>query len=180
MSAPVVQASLYVRWAEFASFRSDLADAGRKLLYQYGVGLAFLATSRADGGPRVHPMCPLLTEDELYGFIVPSPKRFDLRRDGRYALHSFPSDDNEDAFYIMGRAARVLDEMTEASLATQFAAERHMSEPPADLSTWQPYSFDIETCVLTQTTGHGDPKPRHTIWRATDGRKAVGGTLTGL
>jgi hypothetical protein len=180
MSAPVVQASLYVRWAEFASFRSDLADAGRKLLYQYGVGLAFLATSRADGGPRVHPMCPLLTEDELYGFIVPSPKRFDLRRDGRYALHSFPSDDNEDAFYITGRAARVLDEMTEASLATQFAAERHMSEPPADLSTWQLYSFDIETCVLTQTTGHGDPKPRHTIWRATDGRKAVGGTLTGL
>ena len=63
-----------------------------------------------------------------------------------------------------------MDEMTEASLATQFAAERHMSEPPADLSTWQLYAFDIETCLLTQTTGHGDPKPRHTIWRATASR----------
>jgi hypothetical protein len=38
-------------WAEFQRLRPDLAEAGRRLLYQFGVGLGFLATVRADGGP---------------------------------------------------------------------------------------------------------------------------------
>ena len=54
------------------------------LLYQFGVGLAFLATVRRDGGPRVHPMCPLIHQGGLYGFFVPGPKQADLHRDGRY------------------------------------------------------------------------------------------------
>jgi hypothetical protein len=54
-----------VRWGGFASRRPDLAEAGRALLYQYGVGLAFLGTTDRAGGPRVHPICPLLTDDEL-------------------------------------------------------------------------------------------------------------------
>lgn len=33
--------------------RADLAAAGSTLLYQHGVGLAFLATVRSDGGTRV-------------------------------------------------------------------------------------------------------------------------------
>ena len=76
-------------WAEFRHARPDLAEAGRRLLYQFGVGLAFLATVRPDGSPRLHPISPLLTNDALLGFIQPSPKRQDLHRDGRYALHSF-------------------------------------------------------------------------------------------
>src|SRR3954449_11613870 len=69
-------------WAELEAARPDLAAAGRALLYQVGVGLAFLGTVRRDGGPRLHPMCPLLTPDAMYAFIVPSPKQTDLRRDG--------------------------------------------------------------------------------------------------
>jgi hypothetical protein len=37
-------------WGEFALERPELAEAGRRMLYQFGVGLAFLATVRADGG----------------------------------------------------------------------------------------------------------------------------------
>lgn len=155
-----------MNWGEFASLRPDLADAGRGLLYQYGVGLAFLATTREDGGPRLHPMCPLLTDIGLYAFIVPSPKRLDLHRDGRYALHSFPADENEDAFYLVGRAEPVEDDDTTRALARQFAAERHRSEPPAELATWELFALDIEASLLTRTTGHGDPTPRHTIWHA--------------
>jgi hypothetical protein len=81
-------------------------------------------------------MCPLLTDSELYAFIVPSPKRDDLHRDGRYALHSFPADENEDAVYITGRAELISDEGTTKALARQFAAERGMTEPPPDLATW--------------------------------------------
>ena len=33
---------------------------GRRLLYQYGPGLGFLATVRRDGAPRLHPVCPVI------------------------------------------------------------------------------------------------------------------------
>jgi hypothetical protein len=159
---------LIVRWSEFATIRPDLAKAGRQLLYQYGVGLAFLATTRADGGPRLHPMCPVLTATELYAFIVPSPKRRDLHRDGRYALHAFPAEANEDAFYVTGRALPVTEEAVLRALATQYADERGLSEPPAEIASWELFAFDIESALLTRTTGHGDPSPIHIVWRAPD------------
>jgi hypothetical protein len=135
-------------------------------LYQYGVGLAFLATTREDGGPRVHPMCPLLTVDELYGFIVPSPKRRDLHRDGRFAMHSFPADANEDAFFLTGTAAPVEHPETMAALAGQFAEERRLSVPPPELGAWELFAFDVDSCLLTRTEGHGDPAPVHATWHA--------------
>jgi hypothetical protein len=153
-------------WGEFAAERPDLADAGRQLLYQFGVGLGFLATTRADGAPRVHPMCPLLTDDGLYAFIVPSPKRNDLHRDGRYAMHSFPADDNEDAFSVTGSAAQVVDSAVVEALTRRYLEEREMSEAPKAFSTWEPFEFSIASCLLTRTTGHGDSAPRHTTWHA--------------
>jgi hypothetical protein len=153
-------------WGDFASAEPALAHAGRALLYQYGVGLAFLATSRRDGAPRVHPMCPLLTDRELLAFIVPSPKRADLHRDGRYALHSFPADDNEDAFYVTGHVHLLSDPAAVTAAAEQFARERNEPEPPDASADWELFAFDIESCMLTTTTGHGDPAPRHRVWSA--------------
>ena len=62
-----------VTWGEFQQSQPRLADAGRALLYQFGVGLAFLGTVRGDGGPRVHPICPLIHRGGMYAFIVPGP-----------------------------------------------------------------------------------------------------------
>jgi hypothetical protein len=45
-------------WSEFEQADPTMAAAGRKLLYQFGIGLGYLATVRKDGGPRVHPICP--------------------------------------------------------------------------------------------------------------------------
>ena len=149
---------------EFAAARSDLADAGHALLYQYGVGLGFIATTRRDGGPRVHPMCPLLTEADLFAFIVPSPKRMYLHRDGRYALHSFPAEDNEDAFYVAGRAEVVTKPAVVQALATHYASERRLSSPPAEIDSWELFALGIRSCLLTRTSGHGDPAPRHEVW----------------
>jgi hypothetical protein len=153
-------------WSEFLAERPELAEAGRDLLYQHGVGLAFLGTVAADGGPRVHPMCPLLRESELFAFIVPSPKQSDLRRNGRYAMHSFPRPDNEDAFYISGRAHLVNDDSTRRALAEQFVDERSQLRvaPPSDSDAL--FSFDLSSCLLTRTTGHGDPAPNHVVWHA--------------
>ena len=36
-------------WTEFAAAEPSLAQAGADQLFQYGVGLAFLATLRMDG-----------------------------------------------------------------------------------------------------------------------------------
>lgn len=154
-----------VTWREFAAARPDLAEAGSGLLYQHGVGLAFLATTRADGGPRLHPVCPILTGDSVFAFIVPSPKQQDLLRDGRYALHSFPRPDNEDAFYFTGTAHLVPAKSVRKLLSRQFIEERSQFPvmPPADEDGL--FEFTLEGCLLTRTTGHGDPSPIHMVWR---------------
>jgi hypothetical protein len=151
-------------WGELAQRRPDLTEGGRQLLYQHGVGLAFLATIRPDTGPRLHPFCPLLADGGLYGFIIPSPKARDLRRDGRYAVHSFPTPDNEDAFYLAGRAAPVDDVTLRRRVGEQFVSERvEIGVPfPADDDLF--VEFSIDTCLLTRTTGFGDWSPRHEVW----------------
>jgi pyridoxine/pyridoxamine 5'-phosphate oxidase len=96
------------RWEEVASERPQMAEAGRALLYQFRVGLGYLATVRKDGGPRVHPVCPVIAKGGLYLFIGNhSPKLHDLLRDGRFALHSFPNPEVDDEFYVTGRVRRI-------------------------------------------------------------------------
>jgi hypothetical protein len=155
-----------VSWGGLHEVQPDLEAAGRALFYQFGVGLAFLATVRGDGGPRLHPMCPVLEGAELYAFLVPSPKRNDLHRDGRYAMHSFPTDDNEDAFSITGSATEVDDRAIRETVAARFLAERDWGEPPEGFDEQELFAFDVGSCLLTTTTGHGDPHPQHTVWRA--------------
>jgi hypothetical protein len=152
-------------WNEFVAARPDLAQAGRDLLYQFSVGLAFMATVKPDGGPRMHPMCPILTDTAMYAFITPSPKQSDLRHDGRYSLHSFPCPDNEDGFSVSGNARLVDDVQIRTALADQMIAEREMPIPrPTDVDLL--FEFLIDRCLLTRTKGHGDPAPDHTIWIA--------------
>ncbi len=118
-------------WQQFANARPELARLGASFLFEFDVGLAFLGTVRADGGPRVHPICPLVTADGLYAFIVPGPKLADLRRDSRYALHSetFPPPRQDDAFYVTGRITELDDPALRATLTKQFLAERNLEEP---------------------------------------------------
>jgi len=156
-------------WNEFRAAEPELAEAGRALLYQFGgVGLAFLGTVRADGGPRLHPMCPILRPDGLFGLLEPSPKLNDLRRDRRCALHSFPPAQNEDAFYVTGRVELPADPALREAVDRAFLAERHLDGPPPGFSEQTLVEFRIGTCLLTRTTGHGDWAPKHTVWRHRD------------
>jgi hypothetical protein len=103
----------------------------------------------------------------LYALIIPSPKRKDLLSDGRFALHTFPAEDNEDAFYMTGRAVPAAPSVR-ADLERQFRAERPQLDLPEDaLRDQQAFEFLIAGCLLTRTTGHGDPQPRHHKWQAT-------------
>src|SRR4051812_50208453 len=109
-------------WSDFAAADPSLAAAIRALLEQYGPGMAYLATIRPDGGPRIHPVCPVITDQRLYCFIVASPKRGDLARDGRYALHSYPPEESDDEAFLTGRAIRVHDPVAIATLSEAWRA----------------------------------------------------------
>ena len=157
-------------WSGFKQSDPEMAEAGRALLYQFGVGLAFLGTVRKDGVARLRPVCPLLTEDEMYLFVVPSLKRSDLLRDGRCALHSFPPESNEDAFGITGRATLCDNSATRERLATQFSTERTAFGGPRPAEEDLLFTVAIDSCFLTKTTGHGDPHPEHRVWREAPAR----------
>lgn len=146
-------------WGEFAAARPDLAENGRRLVKQYAVAMAFMATVRKDGGPRLHPLCPALTEDGLYVFITErSPRYQDLVRDGRYALHAFLSEEGDEEFYIAGRAAP----MTDPALRAAVAGVHHYV--PAE--TERLFELSIERCLHTtwENWAQPDTRPIHQIW----------------
>ena len=142
-------------WTEFATDAPWLASSIRALLTQYGPGMGYLATVRADGGPRVHPVSPLITDDGLYCFVVSSPKRRDLDRDGRYALHAFPAEHSEIEAYVTGHARPVSDETTVDRLAEEFRAA-----PTID---WRLYEFSVEVALLHRHVRGAAPQ----TWRDT-------------
>ncbi|AGL13584.1 pyridoxamine 5'-phosphate oxidase family protein [Actinoplanes sp. N902-109] len=127
-------------WSEFASAEPELASAIRALFQQYGPGMGYLATVRADGGPRVHPVSPVVTDEGLYCFLVDSAKRRDLERDGRYALHSYPPEESDDEAYLTGHATPVTDH----TVITRLADALHAS-PAVD---WRLFELTIDSAML--------------------------------
>jgi hypothetical protein len=98
-----------VDWEEFERSAPDLAAFGRDRLEGR---VAFLATVRHDGSPRVHPVEAWFAAGRVFVRMWPtSPKVRDLERDPRYALHSLM--DNFEGtggeFFVAGRAAQVDD-----------------------------------------------------------------------
>ncbi len=149
-------------WNEFETDAPDIAEAGKKLLYQFGVGLAFLATLRKDGAPRLHPVCPTVLDGHLYALIGPSPKRGDLKRDGRYALHTFPPVEVDDEFLVMGRATFIDDKVIEDKVRND-CVSRGMTTTGDDL----PFEFRIESVMHAKYPGgHGTWPPKYSIWKS--------------
>jgi general stress protein 26 len=112
------------RWEEFAAEAPEVAEAGRALIYHYGPGLGYLATVRKDGGPRLHPVCPVITHGGLWVFVGNhSPKVHDLRRDGRYALHAPGKEDVDDEFMVAGTAHAVDDTALYESVLAVYLAQ---------------------------------------------------------
>lgn len=92
-------------WGEFAAARPEMAAGLTSALDP--APIAFIATTRRDGAPRVHPFCPIFAAGQMFIAVNPtSPKRWDLRNDGRYAMHALPGERDEE-FYATGRAELV-------------------------------------------------------------------------
>ena len=155
-----------ITWTQFERQRPDLAAAGREHFYHFGVGLGFLATVRKDGGPRVHPVCPVLSPAGLHISVIPGPKLHDLRRDARYALHSetFPPPREDDGFAVYGTVAEVSDSATRAVVNEQVIADHGHPWPGYDSQAL--FELRLERCLL-MLTQPGETFPQGpTIWRA--------------
>lgn len=151
-------------WREFEADAPELAAIARRLLYPIGPGgpgLGFLATTRADGGPRVHPVCPAIHAGMLCVFVLgASPKRRDLERDGRYALHAFPDKDDDESFYCTGPAVPVREAARRAAAARAVVHSVRADE----------VLFELEIARVLHTTWlrprTPDTQPVYARWRA--------------
>ena len=152
------------RWQTLETAAPEIAQGGRALLYQHGPGLAYLATVRADGGLRIHPFCPVVTDGGIYGLNGDSPKRGDLARDGRYAIHAFPKEDGDDEFMLAGTARRIED----AAVIARVSDVYHAAGATSSGEEWT-FEFDIDRALLSLYNPRGvDPQwpPRYLKWRA--------------
>jgi hypothetical protein len=116
-------------WGEFRVEHPALAAFGAERL---GYAPAYLATVRADGAPRVHPVTPVIGDDHLFLFMEPtSPKGRDLRERGSYALHSaVPDMKGTGGEFRMSGTATLVDDQELRALAVAAAsyspAERYI------------------------------------------------------
>lgn len=151
-------------WNEFAGAEPALAASGERLLTQFGPGLGFLATVRADGGPRLHPICPVICDGELWAFIIAaSPKCADLRRDGRYALHAFPPEAVDDEFVVTGTATEATD-VVPGGAQWQHICDATVASVGRPDET--PFRLRIETAMLATYQARGEFPPAYATWHA--------------
>jgi general stress protein 26 len=146
-------------WAQFAEAAPELATIGSELFEQHQ--LAYLATVRADGSPRLHPVSPKIIAGRLY-VCTPrsSPKAADQLRDGRYVMHLLPGK-NDDEFRVRGRARLVTERAELERVLAQgphyFRAEDYLFE------------YDIQEAATAYWENVGQPGtyPVRRSWRAT-------------
>ena len=128
-------------WEAFAAAEPELAACGAERLHGR---VAYLATVRGGGLPRVHPVTPIVGGGRLFLFMEPtSPKGHDLRRDGRYALHSSVEDNSGTGgeFLVRGRAVAI-DEP-----ATREVAAGASTYPPD--GRYVLFAFEVDEALAT-------------------------------
>ena len=93
-----------------------------------------------------------LVDDGLHLLIIASPKRLDLVRDGRFALHSFPGQDSDDEFYLTGQAIPLSDP---DQLARKVEAQHTAGATTSGDELG--FSLDIERALYSRYKSRGEP-----------------------
>ena len=148
-------------WSEFSADSPEMASFGKQRLERR---IAYLATIRPDGSPRVHPVSPFIAKGHLFVYMEPtSPKGDDLRRDARYAMHSAVEDNSggQGEFLIRGRAVEITD--TE-SRKEAFEQARNMGYSPQE----RHILFELRIAEVLATVYEGD-RPKRTRWKVDQG-----------
>jgi hypothetical protein len=141
-------------WKIFEEQQPELAAFGCERL---NGRVAYLATIRKDGSPRVHPMTPIIGQGRFFVFMEPtSPKGHDLQRDGRFAIHCAVSDNSgaSGEFSIIGHAHLIDDAELRAlvvGLASYEVADRYIL-----------FEFDIESAA---STVYAEDRAARRLWK---------------
>jgi hypothetical protein len=147
-------------WAEFEAAAPEIAARGRE---RFAVGYAFIGTTSQTGGPRVHPVTPLINGGRLFVFIGKHTVKFrNLRRDNRYAMHAILGEKDEE-FLILGEAVPADDPGSEA-LAWEAARAIGMTSKDHVLM-----EFMVESAHWAVWEGLGTPDIQRLAksWRST-------------
>jgi Pyridoxamine 5'-phosphate oxidase len=144
-------------WQGLADAAPELAAFGAGRLHDQ---VAYLATLKPDGSPRLHPVRPVVADGRLFLFMeATSPKVGDLAHDPRYALHCTATSDQPwdlREFAVEGVARRVDD------LPTRTAANAGSAFPRDE--GFLMFELAVETAVST-VYGTGG-RPHRERWRA--------------
>ncbi|MFN3238472.1 MAG: pyridoxamine 5'-phosphate oxidase family protein [Pseudomonadales bacterium] len=142
-------------WGELQLASPDIAEFGRKRL---DGKVAYLATVRESGGPRVHPVTAFLSPTRCFIFAEPdSSKVRDFTRNPQFHLHCAMSDSSGSSgeFQMSGQVI----EASEASSRQE--AEANCPFRPSSRSIL--YELKLLEAVATSYRG-GRPDRRR--WRA--------------
>ena len=148
-------------WEQFEKAAPEMARFGTERLSEH---VMYLGTVRKDGSPRVHPFTPFISAGRLFAFIYPtSPKGHDLKRDGRYGIHSQVRDWNgaPGELSISGRARFIEDEETRA-----LALKGCPYTPRA--GAYDCFEFLIDEC---RTTHYVEGKAQYARWNESSASK---------
>jgi hypothetical protein len=145
-------------WSDFEAAAPELAARGRRLLVQGGTIDGLLATVDGSELPRLNPISAELFDGHLYAYIVPSAKRRDLERDGRYAFHNLaaPGDPNE--FVVRGRATPIDDPATAGPVAARWSFTVD--------EAYRLFELSVESALLGERNTPDDWPPRYSSWKA--------------
>lgn len=144
-------------WHVLAGAAPELAAFGAERLHDR---VAYLATLKEDGSPRLSPVRPVVAAGRLLVFTESgSPKARDLQRGGRYALHGTatgndPWDLRE--FAVEGVARRVDDPAVRATANTGSAFPRD--------DRFLLFELHVERAM--STVYGADGRPHRERWRA--------------
>jgi hypothetical protein len=157
-------------WRDVEREAPDVAAVGERLwpgLFALAQGrppageqvfsVAFLATIRRDGGPRLHPFCPILADGRLFAAIPRrSPKGWDLRRDGRCAIHALPGPE-DDELCIRAVASEVTTAQGTVGLVQAVVARSDVGGMIESVAHHPIFEFDLRQVDVARWVDVGQP-----------------------
>lgn len=171
------------RWAEFETQAPDVAAVAHRLwpgvialsrgdpvpLGADSFAIAYLATVRRDGAPRLHPFCPVVAGGRLLA-VIPrsSPKGHDLRRDPRCVIHAMPGPD-DDELCIRATATEVTADPQALAVVRGVVARSGVGGMIESASRDPLFEFDLQQVDAATWVDVGQPGT-HAVrrqWRAT-------------
>jgi hypothetical protein len=161
-------------WAEFEREAPDLAAVAAKLwpgihalhrserpaMPQPWFDVAYLATVRRDGSPRLHPFCPVLAAGSLFAAIPKaSPKGNDLRRDPRCVIHAMPGP-ADDELCIRANAMEASDDEAKRVAVVAIGRASEVGGMIETMSNDPLFEFDLVRVDVARWVDVGQPGTR--------------------